>query len=244
MATTMALSDLMIAVRQRADATTTGYTPSLTGTQFFVTDPELISFINQSCFELYDVLIKVFGANYYISAPYVFSTDGVTQFFTLPADFYKLVGISVISPTAVQNVYPIKPGSFREMQQLVGTYPSSPFYVNSKYMLTGSNLWIAPLMTSGQQVQMFYVPRFTQLVALTDTLDGISGWTEYVIVDAAIKYKEKEESDVSILGAQKAGLLKRIEDSASTRDAANSSRIIDVNECVTPYGWTSGGFGI
>lgn len=65
------------------------------------------------------------------------------------------------------------------------------------------------------------------------TADGISGWLEYVITDAAIKAGQKEESDVSVLLAQKAALIRRVEAAAENRDAGNPATIADVQ-------WTNG----
>lgn len=63
--------------------------------------------------------------------------------------------------------------------------------------------------------------------------DGVSGWLEYVVTDAAIKMLQKEESDTSVLQFQKAALIKRIEAAAENRDAGNPATIADVQ-------WTNG----
>lgn len=57
--------------------------------------------------------------------------------------------------------------------------------------------------------------------------DGISGWLEFVIIDAAIKCLQKEESDTRVLMAQRAGLVQRINDSASSRDAGAPPTVTD-----------------
>jgi hypothetical protein len=63
--------------------------------------------------------------------------------------------------------------------------------------------------------------------------DGISGWLEYVVTDAAIKMLQKEESDTTTLQFQKAALIKRIEAAAENRDAGSPATIADVQ-------WTNG----
>lgn len=63
--------------------------------------------------------------------------------------------------------------------------------------------------------------------------DGISGWLEYVVTDAAIKMLQKEESDTSVLQLQKAALIRRIEAAAENRDAGSPATIADVQ-------WTNG----
>jgi hypothetical protein len=60
------------------------------------------------------------------------------------------------------------------------------------------------------------------------TSTSISGWLEYVITDVAIKILQKEESDVSVLMAQKMALKQRIQEAASNRDAGRPDSISDV----------------
>jgi hypothetical protein len=67
----------------------------------------------------------------------------------------------------------------------------------------------------------------TTLSADGDTVDGISGWTEYIICDAAMKCMQKEESDVSVLMAEKQMLIKRIEAMAESRDVGSPARVSD-----------------
>lgn len=75
-------------------------------------------------------------------------------------------------------------------------------------------------------------------------LDGISGWEEYPVVDVAIKCKDKEESSVDVLAARKAGLRKRIEETAINRDPGQPARTADVMTDIwntgTGSGWGDG----
>jgi hypothetical protein len=232
MATTMQLADLMTAVRQRADMLPSGYTPALTGS-YFVTEPELISYINQSAFELYDILVQALGADYFIAPTVQFQTDGASQSYALPNGvnysgapaLYKLLGVDVQAGSASQPWVTLKPFQFSERNR--GGLRAPQGSRNIRYRLSGSNLLFEPLASAGMTIQLWYVPRLTPMALLTDTLDGISGWTEYVIVDAAIKCAQKEESDVSVLIAQKQALLNRITSAAENRDAGSSFRVAD-----------------
>jgi hypothetical protein len=84
----------------------------------------------------------------------------------------------------------------------------------------------------------------TTLASDTDTVQGVSGWTEYIIVDAAIKMMQKEESDVSVLIAQKQALLARIEAMAHNRDAGMPSTVADAQSSNSfyPYSGSWGSF--
>lgn len=59
-------------------------------------------------------------------------------------------------------------------------------------------------------------------------IDGISGWEDYVIVDAAIKAQNKQENDDSPLVRRKMELKMRIEAVAEARDAGQAFHVSDV----------------
>lgn len=54
----------------------------------------------------------------------------------------------------------------------------------------------------------------------SNTLDGVSGWEEYVVLDVLVKAMVKQDLDARAYAAQKAAMKQRIEDSAPNRDAA------------------------
>lgn len=80
------------------------------------------------------------------------------------------------------------------------------------------------------------------------TVDGIAGWEEYVIIDAAIKAKIKQEEDFQGLLLQKNDMKTRIESMAEGRDvgqASHTSDALSVNAYGTGMGyggWDGGGF--
>ncbi len=59
------------------------------------------------------------------------------------------------------------------------------------------------------------------------TIDGISGWEEYILVDAAIKSGIKQENPVDELRAQKKDMWERISAMAEGRDAGQASHVSD-----------------
>jgi hypothetical protein len=66
------------------------------------------------------------------------------------------------------------------------------------------------------------------LSADSDVLNDVNQYVEYVIVDAAIKMMQKEESDVSVLMLQKQALTKRIQEAAQNRDAGEPESVSDI----------------
>jgi hypothetical protein len=259
MATTMTLAQLRTATRQRADQVNSQ----------FVSDDELNSYINQSYFELYDILIQKYGDNYFSADPAIFETssisipqNGLSVQYPLPngvltftngrtgatgyvaPEFYKLLGVDLILANQYQSCVSIKPFNFAARNDFsVPNFQSFYGVTNLRYRLNDDYLWLTPVPAAGQKIQVWYVPRLTTLSADADTCDGISGWTEYIICDAAIKCMQKEESDCSVLIAQKMALIQRIEAAGENRDAANPATIADTQyqDWVWPNG--SGGRG-
>lgn len=237
----MTLADLRTAVRQRADIENS----SGVYTNAYIKDPELNSYINQSAFELYDLLVTLYGEDYYIAPFSTFVTDGSSQLYSLPSDFYKMLNVSVQSTSGSANNawWTLKQFNISEVNKY--SVPNTQIYfglTNLRYRIQGNQIWFSPLPISNTTVRLIYCPRMTSLVADSDVLDGISGWTEYVIIDAAIKCMQKEESDISVLAAQKVAMVHRINASASNRDAGMPSTVADVRDAnsFAPYG--NGGF--
>jgi hypothetical protein len=221
----------------------------------FVTTQEWNSYITQSYFELYDLLVQKYGNDYFVAPITQFLTtsaslyplpDGVTSFLDasgtpfIAKPFYKLLGVD-LSLNAGNNAY-ITLHRFNFMDRNNYVYPqltANALGVSGmRYRLLGNNLEFIPTPTAGQLIRLFYVPRLAVPLQDTDLLDGVSGWTEYVIVDAAIKAMQKEESDVSVLAAQKMALIQRIEAAAENRDAGEPSTITNVRRSYDQYdGW-------
>lgn len=241
MTTTMQLGELMTNVRSRADMLPASYDPTLTGNlNLFVSDPELISYINQSYFELYDLLVSRYGADYFSKLPpYLFLTDGINDKFPLPVDFYKLLAVDLGLSNGNDSFVTIHPFNFADRNRYaVPNFQSFYGVTNLRYRLNADSIWLTPTPSGGQRIRIWYVPRLTTLAALTDVADGISGWTEYIIDDAAIKCLAKEESDTTQLERAKAALISRIQNMAQARDAANPKTVADnaFNEMWWPSG--------
>jgi hypothetical protein len=80
-------------------------------------------------------------------------------------------------------------------------------------------------------------------------IQGVSGWEEYIIVDAALKAQGKQENDTSQLNLDKVELKKRIEAMAEARDIGEAFHVSDVlganawGSLGDDSGWGFGGGG-
>lgn len=242
----MCLSQIRLQSQQRADRVNSQ----------FVTLTEWNTYINQSLFELYDLLITAYGEEYYAAPVLTFNTDGVTQFYPLPNGinysgapaFYKLLGVDLGLNSQAQSTNGfVTMKKFNLIDRNRYFYPNTQSTIygvfNMQYRLFGDKIEFIPLPSSSQPIRLWYIPRMISLLQDTDiTTSGISGWMEYVITDAAIKALQKEESDVQTLQVQKAALMKRIEAAGMNRDAGAPDTISDTRG-LNGYGGSGNGPG-
>lgn len=232
------LGQLRLQAQQRADRVNSN----------FLTTSEWNQNINKSYFELYDLLTTVYE-DYYIAPALMLVTDGSTQLYPLPdginyngaPPFYKLMGVDCGLDNSGNAWVTLKKFNFIARNRYVYPNISSTFLgvFNLQYRLLGNNIELIPTPSANQILRLWYIPRMTTLLQDTDIADGVSGWTEYIIVDAAIKALQKEESDVSVLMAEKQMLKQRIEESAMNRDAGQPDTISNTRS----WGQRSGGYG-
>lgn len=247
----MSLGELRLRSKQAADRVNSN----------FLTQTEWNFNINNSYFELYDILIDTYE-DYYITPPYSFVTDGSTSSYPLPdgvrtftntftnqveiaPPFYKLWGVDLAANTSPNGW--VTMNKFNPLDRNKYYYPNSQSTIygvfNAQYRLLGKNIEFIPIPSGNQFIRFRYFPRLKTLLADSDITDtGISGWLEYVIVDAAIKALRKEESDTSKLEMAKAALKMRIEAGAKNRDAGRPDTIQDTRSGGTG-GWNTGGYG-
>ena len=191
----------------------------------FIEEAELTQYINDSITELYDLLVGAYGEEYYLTEVTGQAT-GLTDAYDLPVDFYKLAGVdSNLGASSTSDYVPMRKYNLRDRNN-GNLNPSSGWAV--KYRIRGNKIVFTP-PNSSFTYRLLYIPCATALVDMTDSFDGINGWEEYVVVDAAIKMLQKEESDTSELYRRKRDLMSRIEAMAVNRDTGECDTITDVS---------------
>jgi hypothetical protein len=221
----LTLADIRLQARQRADMVKSK----------FVTDSELNAYINNSLAELHDLLITSYNDDYYVESV-EFSAVLNQLDYALPngtnysaaLKFYKLRGVDVRSSDNSQWTN-VKRFNFNKRNEDINNFAwnllGNPYM---EYRVVGSNIRFNRKPDSGMQFRLWYHPVAIQLTADTDVFEDINGYIEYVIVDAAIKMMQKEESDVSVLAAQKAAMHQRIVTSAANRDVNEPESVTDI----------------
>lgn len=226
------LEELRLRARQRADMENSK----------FVKDSELTSYINNSIAELHDILSEAYGSEYFVQETDATALVEGQAKYDLPDDFYELKGVDV--QLDGQEWVTVTPFAFNERnrnQNSAFSGWSLAGLCNIRYRLVGNKIQFSPAPDTAANYRLWYVPVAERLVNNDDTLQDFNAYSEYVIVDAAIKCMQKEESDVSVLMAQKAALEKRIRDKAANRDAANAESISDIYATDDDYYFWRGG---
>ncbi len=223
--------------------------------------------INQSINSLYDLLVTKFGDDYFFAEPVYIPLTGLDKYplpnggnyqladLSYPPAVYKLNGVDVnLSgndrsnnagwlPLARANwsdrdrftLFPGQSGAFNNICQMF-------------YRPMGSNLHVFP-SNSNQLIRLWYVPVLTQLLQETDMLTfSISGWSEWVINDAAMKAMVKEESFEKWTALSQANekIEIRIESVAANRDAGQPNTVSNVRATMGDpsfSNWGNGGWG-
>jgi hypothetical protein len=206
MASNVTLLSLRTDVRDRADMKHST----------FCTDTEINGYINSAIKELYDKLVEA-TEDYFITSDTI-ATDGTTDTYALPADFYKMNGVD----------YSVN-GIDQPMERFVFEDRHKYIYNTNivRYRIINNNIVFKPV-PSAQTITIWYTPVYTSLSNDNDTFDGINGWEDFVICDAAIKCLMKEESDVSVLMVEKQQIEERIEAMKKNRDQGRPDRVTDV----------------
>lgn len=217
------LQQLMDRSRQRADQVNSG----------FVTDTELISWINVYKREYEDLLVRTFGADYSATSA-TFSATANTENYNLSAltggTFYKLMGLDVADTSSPTGWRDVKAFNFHDRNKIVSPNSVLPIQTNGnvRYRVWGPNLTLRPVPTGTSQMKIWWTPQTVNLSVTSDSFDDVNGWSELIVIDSAIAMKDKEESDTSVLQNDRQRIVQRITEMAPNRDSGEPHTIADV----------------
>ncbi len=209
--------------RQRADQVASG----------FITDSELISWINVYKREYEDLLVRTFGADYSATST-TFSATANTQNYNLSAitggTFYKLLGLDVADSSSPTGWRDVRAFNFHDRNKTTMPGTVIPTQANGevRYRVFGPNLILRPVPSGTMTMQLWWTPQSVALSLTTDSFDDVNGWSELIVLDAAIAMKDKEESDTSVLQNDRQRMVQRITEMAPNRDSGEPHTIADV----------------
>lgn len=212
----VALSALRSQAQTRADMVNSPFVPTA----------EWNVFINKSAAALYDMLVASFEDYYTKASATLTATVNGQGTYALDADFYKLAGIDIkVSSSEYKS---LRPYVWRERNVYRNLPLATPPEYETRYRVRAGSLELLPVPTSVLPMTVWYVPTMAALTVDADTFDGINGFEEYIVLDAARKALMKEESDTSDVERELAALVERIQTMAAERDVGEPERVGDV----------------
>jgi len=207
---------------------------------------ELNDYINESLAELYGLIIGAYGQDYY-RRTFTFTTNGASASYPLPNDFLSVISVDV--PLGGNLVITAKTYSENE-RNLYKFFPFGAWTLHQPlfYRLTGAfdssgstpqTITFTPQPSGPYTVNVNYVPVPTKLVDDLNTFDGVAGWEEYVVLDAAMKCatKNQEWELLQALAARKQGMRERVEAMAAEHNAGTPERVQDIYRDIDNFEW-------
>ncbi len=180
----------------------------------YITTTELNALINTSYAELYGTLVR-YGMHRDEELATVV-TDGNVNY-QLPADIYSVLAVYRVEGNGTRvyltrHDHRVRPNQARTQAKA------------HTYRVVGANMEFNPVPSSGTY-EMLYIPVPGEMTADDDLIDGVLGWEEYVVIDVAIKLKQKEDSDPALLMAERERLLRRIQEEARDEEMSESGQV-------------------
>jgi hypothetical protein len=175
--------DLQIYTRQRTN----------TEQNNVISDAELQQYLNMSLGNLYNVIATTY--NDYNYTKYLATVGNSGNTIPLPPDFFKLRAVDFGSPGAWVTIYIFGLQERNRFNNPIGNM-FAPYgnQAARKVRLMGQQLVIEPENISSGQYQVWYTPKYANLVLPTDVLIpsmDTNGWVEYAVASAGIKIYNK-----------------------------------------------------
>tara|TARA_R100000234_G_scaffold62535_3_gene37976 strand:+ start:15777 stop:16463 length:687 start_codon:yes stop_codon:yes gene_type:complete len=209
-------SDLITRVRRRADQENSE----------FVTDDELTDYLNRGLSELWDIIVMSF--QHYSVSTTEFTTPSTTAF-SLPDDFYKLIGVD-FTASGTSYATRVLPFQFQHRNTYQSPLGTASGLNSIMYQLVGDEFKVIPEDSPpAGTIKLWYIPVGPQFSDVEDTVSGIPpGYEDYAVTFAVIQAKAKEESDIAFEVSNLERLKLRIEQAARRRDAGEAKSIVNV----------------
>ena len=213
------LSQLRTAAKQRADMENSS----------FVSTAEWNTYIETGIVHLWDLVVSCDSDHLLTRAPVTLeaNADG----YVFPASvIYHPKGVDLVEGS---DTYALFPFNFQERNTASSAHGRVPY----RYHWTQDKLRIIPTPTAALSLVLWFVPVPVGLSSDADSMNFYAGWDEYVVLDAAIRALTKEESDTSVLMAERARLEEKIRSAATNRDHGLPETVTDIHALNNGWGW-------
>lgn len=209
------LAEVRTRAAQRADVE---YDPSVDDVDRFVTNAELDQLINTGYQELFGHLGRC--GMHRIESTETITATGATSY-SLPSDLWAVLTVHRIDNSGEPMM--LKRHDHRLRPSTTFSAPAST------YRVVGTSIEFNPLPASGDY-EVRYIPVPGTLTDDDETLDGVLGWEEYVVLFVAARLLQKEgsHSDADKLKMDARELMQRIQDEAQAAEMSEGTCIQNV----------------
>jgi hypothetical protein len=174
------------------------------------TQAEKVRLINQAITKFWDLLVRGAPPDYFLTKETITTTPGLLEN-PLPATFYKMRRVQVDESNGRRR-------SLDTMQPDDRIVLQPPVDV--------------------QTIHLEFIPAAPLLVQLTDTFDGVNGWEEVIVLEAAAKVYRKKNLDPASLNGELADERNRLTRMAY-RDAGTPPTLTRVRNRGIGWPWSS-----
>ncbi len=215
MARTQTLAQLRTRVRERCDMENST----------FISDAEMNRYIDQSYATLFSKLVDATPDMYIREATITGATD--TADYALPDDFYGTYAIEQVMGSGYNPLTRIDSSEAYLYEAGSGGNACAYHYTaTSSADQAASKVRLIPTPVTGETYRHKYIYAPTVLDSDAEIVDGVAGWEEWIVLDAAIKCLAKEESSTAILERQLERLDAQIDQMRAHRVAGQVTSVI------------------
>jgi hypothetical protein len=196
----------------------------------FVSDVEIDQYTEAAFQELYGMAVSEWEDIYIAQVDFAV---------TSASDQLNLGAMKKLRALRIKNDRFLSPVSLREIESLDSSGGASRRGRPRLYWLRGvitTNLGMSAQLIpppDGNYTITAYIVPATSLVdvaAIVNSMPPMAGWDEYIVITGAIKCKDKEESDVSVLLQERGMLLENIRKTWQPVDTSEAARVVQLGE--------------
>jgi hypothetical protein len=221
MAQSMQLSDLRQRFYDRFDE----------GSSQYIDQAQANRLINEAGRHLHNWIVS--ESEDYIVRIYPIQVNVNQQDYPLPSDFFKdlkVWGVYTQTSGNIPYYWPLMKLMKNEFRGGPATVFRYPFYGPFGYLILGQFLRITPIpVYNNFNLEMWYAPHYAELINDSDVVDVsvAPGWDEFIVNQAVIGAKLKEEADVADLVARNREIKDMIQQQVINRDLGMPSRLTE-----------------
>lgn len=192
----------------------------------FVVDSELNNYLNDSLVELHSLLATVYRPGQWgtTKAGLIILNGTTSGLLGTFGDFGRLIKVELLYN---QQFVPLEPSDRTVEITNTQTLSWTPYNVRYQLSVDGANTALLFTRPTPADITVYVTYVRSPPVLAADGDSSWMGWDEYLILDAMIKAREKEEDDTSSLVGQKNALQARIRAQAEPLDMGRAATVQD-----------------